>query len=839
MVWVDTIAGEMYSSYDGTQWSTPAQVNLPFGASPSSGSAQPPQNTNLRLIADSKGYVHAFWVDQNNQLYYSRVQGKSFANGANWDPAQILANSAVDFDVSLDDQDQIHLAYVRAIDDSGFPAGIYYRQSTADGASWGNPQVLYKSQYFRALTNKNANVSISTDQNNSGQNIYVVWDNRPRKQVYFARSTDGGALWSEPTEIDKPDTNNGFATPFNIRIATNGQGTLMEWQVGSGSGNCKQTFQWSTDNGNTWGNQRIMLDTLRGCAVENQYFESGDFLLLATTINSQIYFLAWNGDSWSDPLPQIELSGFQDTETSAQVILGCINITQGPNTSIYAVGCDTSAGGDIWQTSRSLGDLSTWFPAPSDWSKPVELTSGTKDFNSVTLLADKTGNFHAFWIQPYVTPGITSTVGINESQQAIYYSQFQGNKWLQPMSILNSSVKNVSQISVTIDETGDLLLVWNEADTGDIMFSWANAGVANISSEWSVPASIPSLRAENISPFILAGGSGKIYVAYAIPLNEDRGIYLTQSNDNGETWTQPVQIFNGVTAGSQMLDKPKLAITSDGILHVLWKQTSILGDNNSPRLYYSRSLDGGLTWADPTVVVDGATKWDQILGFGNFVQRIWQADENNQSILWLQTSMDGGVNWSQPVSFSNFGGNFSFPDLFGENIRQPNLLFIANNQSANQVLSHILWDGKGWSQQQDFRFNNAQGEEITALNAAVTLTGKLGVLYGIKSIDETTGQPVANLNFAQREVQVPNLPSTTTTPAPTVVPTPTSTITNTEALTDLPTPTPIILPNRLDNVPSQSGFLSNSYAGAILGSVLTLLIVGSAFVILFRFTKRN
>ena len=117
----------------------------------------------------------------------------------------------------------------------------------------------------------------------------------------------------------------------------------------------------------------------------------------------------------------------------------------------------------------------------------------------------------------------------------------------------------------------------------------------------------------------------------------------------------------------------------------------------------------------------------------------------------------------------------------------------------------------------------------------MTLTGKLGALYGIKSIDETTGQPVINLNFAQREVQVPNLSSIK--PAPTIVPPPTPTITTTEASVVAPTPTPIILPNNLENIVPQSDFLNNSWAGTILGSVLTLLIVGSAFVVIFRLTK--
>jgi hypothetical protein len=820
VIWEDTIAGEMYSSFDGSQWSAPVVVSLPFGT------ATP------KLLADGKGYIHAFWVDQNNQLHYSRVQGDQFANGANWDSSQILASSAVDYDIALDNQDRIHLAYVRALDASGFPAGIYYRRSAPNGASWGNPINLYQSQYFRSLTNQNANVSIATDRNGTGQDIYIAWDNRPRKQVFFSRSMDNGDTWLDPSEIDKPNNNNGFATPLNIRIVTTNQEVFIEWQDSNNAGSCNQTYQWSTDAGSTWSDQHIMLDTLRGCAIENQYFENGDNLFLATTINAQVYFLAWNGKNWSEPRSQTELSGFQDNETSTQIVLGCLSITQGPNSSIYVVGCDTGSGADIWLTSRSLGDLNTWFPPPSTWSTPVVLASGSNDFDSETILADKFENFHAFWMQPYSTSGITSTVGTNRSPQGIYYSQLQGDKWLQPMTILKSSISNVGQFSVSMDENGDLLLVWTEADTSDIMFSWANAGVANISSEWSKPVFLPSLSSENTSPFILAGGSGKIYVAYAIPINEDRGIYLTQTNDNGSSWSQPVQIFNGVTADSQMVDQPKLAITSDGVIHILWNQVSLLGENNSPRLFYSRSIDGGKSWADPTIVVDGATDWDQILGFGNLVQRIWQASENGQTILWLQNSTDSGLNWSQPVSFSNFGGNILIPDLTGDNIKQPNLFFVSNNISGDQVLKQLIWDGKGWSAQEDFKINSSPGDEIASLSAAVASTGKLGVLYVEKALNETSRQQVINLNFTHRVMQVTNLPPTT--PLPAIVPAPAQTITPTEVLALPVTPTPIALPKNLENVIPQSGFMNNSWAGAILGTIVTLVLVISIFLVVTR-----
>jgi hypothetical protein len=823
VIWEDTIAGEMYTSFDGSQWSTPVVVSLPFGT------------TTPKLFADSKGYIHAFWVDQNDQLHYSRVLGSQFANAADWESQQILASSAMDFDVVLDNQDRIHLTYARALDDGGFPAGIYYRRSAANGASWGSPINLYQSEYFRSLTNQNANVNITTDQNGTGQDIYVAWDNRPRKQVFFTRSTDGGDNWSNAVEIDKPNASNGFATPSDIRVAANNQGVLMEWQLGDNTGNCNQTYQWSTDTGVTWSDQRLMLDTLRGCAKENRYFLDGDNLFLATTIDAQVYFLAWNGESWSEPQPQTELTGFLDPETSDQVVFDCRNISQGPNSAIYVVGCDTGTGADTWLTSRSLGDINGWFPSPSTWSTPIVITSGTNDFNSLTLLADKTGNFHAFWVQPAQNSGQT-TAGTVGSRKVIYYSQLQGSKWSQPVTILNSSIGNVSHLSVSVDTAGNLLMAWVEADTGDIMFSWANADQANIDSEWSNPKALPSLSSENSSPFILAGNtSGKIFVAYSIPLNENRGIYLTHSSDNGESWSPPVQIFSGVTAGSQMVDQPKLAITSDGVLHILWNQEAIIGENNSPRLYYSRSIDGGVTWADPIVVADGVTSWDQILGFGDLTQRIWQASENDQSILWLQNSYDGGVNWSQPASFSNFGGNLLVPDLTGDNIKQPNLFFVSTNQSGDQVLKQLMWDGNGWSPQQDLKFNISAGDQLASLSAVVASTGKLGVLYVEKTLEETSKQPVISLNFAQRVMQITNLPQAT--PLPAVVPAPTQTITPTGAIVLPVTPTPIALPENLENVVPPSGFMNSSWAGAILGTIITLVLVVSISLGVSRITK--
>jgi hypothetical protein len=92
-------------------------------------------------------------------------------------------------------------------------------------------------------------------------------------------------------------------------------------------------------------------------------------------------------------------------------------------------------------------------------------------------------------------------------------------------------------LSVTIDVQQRLLLVWVDGNTGDLLFSWANSNRANIPLEWTKPIILSfSIKFEQFSRYI-GGCLRQIVVVYAVALNENRGVYLTQSNDLGETWS--------------------------------------------------------------------------------------------------------------------------------------------------------------------------------------------------------------------------------------------------------------------------------------------------------------
>jgi len=79
----------MYAEFEGQQWNTPIATVFPFG-----------QAIPL-LVANPNGFIHAFWTDEQNQLFHSFVPADQFSDPTSWYGVIQLAESAVDFDIAL------------------------------------------------------------------------------------------------------------------------------------------------------------------------------------------------------------------------------------------------------------------------------------------------------------------------------------------------------------------------------------------------------------------------------------------------------------------------------------------------------------------------------------------------------------------------------------------------------------------------------------------------------------------------------------------------------------------------------------------------------------------
>jgi hypothetical protein len=74
--------------------------------------------------------------------------------------------------------------------------------------------------------------------------------------------------------------------------------------------------------------------------------------------------------------------------------------------------------------------------------------------------------------------------------------------------------------------------------------------------EWSSPVTILMPRPAGSSPDIISSPDGTLYLAFAIPINELRGIYLSRSEDNGRPGvSQSLCLTRWMLAGRWLMNR--------------------------------------------------------------------------------------------------------------------------------------------------------------------------------------------------------------------------------------------------------------------------------------------
>jgi hypothetical protein len=777
VIWQDAPAESfIYVNGDGDDWSEPTPVELPFGTRsyfPDLIEENPTPLLKPKLITDANDIIHGFWIDPQGTFYQSSVPSEAFADFDSWSERQQIAESALNLDVDVTANGRIHLAYVRPDDTSEFPAGVYYRSLDDTGLS--GPQALFTSAYFRSVTAEETNVRIAVAENGELSPVYIAWDNQSLDKVFVARSLDNGQTWESPIEVDRREASDELDAvgPSNIIVGVNGNNVHLIWQAGHEGLNCAQYHQWSSDAGETWSEGQQLLVDFGGCPDSNQFIiEGAGPDLLLSTQGDEANFLAWDGIQWSQPQTQENLATFISPETFRQIDFDCYLPQIVSQSRLLVIGCGVGQDEDIWVTSRLLGDVDEWFPPPPIWSQPVEVVNSDFELIWPTLVADKDGSVHAFWSQ----------FGENgEDDSSIHYARFDGEDWSRPVPILTSQSGGVGRLSAAIGKDGRLFAAWLGGE-GEILFSQADVERALVPSDWAFPLPLSS-RQEGIGSVDLAVDEDGIgYLAYSVPFNEQRGIYILRSDDNGLNWSEPVTVFDGASAGWDGVGPMHLALTKDGRVHVMWSSLpqSAPADAEAEAVYFTSSEIGGNTFGPPQLVVETTADWIDVFGIGDrTVYRAWREERTGGTDLRLETSLDGGLTWGSSIRIISSDGEAIAiqPDMGG----QLHLI-----QMVNGVFEHRVWNGESWSVSDSAllpEIENTGGPE--SLVAAISSTGDLLALF-ITQDDGEDGIPVPNyLISTGRKIEVPEAISV---PLPTILPTqlPTPQATS----TSIPEPTP-------------------------------------------------
>lgn len=745
VIWVDEFDGYKYAqSVDGVTWSSPISVRFPFTAEDDF----PPM-----FLADESGVIHVLWLDGDNALYYGSALPSNFNTPSTWKNTVKLEESVVDFDAKVGPNGVLHVGYVNIDEGNSGPAGVYYRRLS--GAGWSSVQGLYSSQYFRSLEVGNANVRLSV----SGENIYVVWDDRSRKRVFFTRSVDGGKGWANAAQIQGPEDLAGLEQPFNINVNASNEGYLLTWQVGIPGNNCIQYSQWSLDGENLLGSPVRMIDEFTACPQRLEFIAQDDvFLVALLSTQNDFSMAAWDGVSWSALQSQGQLSTFINPITLDSVLFGCHKAYLYGD-RLFVVGCDGGGGGDIWFSSRLLGSLDEWFPPPSAWTSPTILTRVGQEVSALSSVADANNNIHVLWVQSPLPEA-------NNGGSSIFYSRWNG-RWSEPRVIFSGFTRVPTNLSVTTDNQGRLLLSWVDGDMGDLYFSWSSSDRANVATEWSRPELVGTGSQLGSSPDILADDSGKIIIAYSIPINEDRGIYMIQTEDLGRTWSGPVNILNAVDENWDSADRPVISLTGDGTLHILFNRYSLREDGKSEGLYYSQSSNGGYSWSQPRGVTGNSVRWSHIVSPSDQTLHVlWQENLGLGYTTYHQVSRDGGLSWDSPMSISNLSSGPVDTTLATDASSHIHVIH-AYSRDGSLVIQVLVWDGSRWGPPDEREVDAREGYLEYSTVAEVSSQGSLQVISSLfypDSVDEA-GSDVLSISrsvgqFSDNQVLPPILIST-------------------------------------------------------------------------------
>jgi hypothetical protein len=724
-IWVDAVDGYKYSqSVDGAIWTKPQTVKFPFDKK----SALPV------LLSDASGAIHVFWIDKSANLFYAKTTPADISIPSRWQSTR-LAPNIVNYDVVLDDQDVLHVAYINNLNTEATPSGIYYRQSFIGGGSWNGDVSLYESEYFRTATGTESSVRIATSNTSTVQRVYVTWDERPQKRVFLAISNDSGLNWSEAQPIKGIEDTGGIDAPFNLNVAAANDKVLIFWQEGEpGTAMCAVFSQWSEDNGESWGDVVSVLGGRTNCPVSSKFIVQNEDYLVALLIGQGDPTLAaWNGNQWSNPQTQTQLPTFSNPLTLDAILLGC-RFDLVHRNRLYTVGCDQGGGGDVWFLSRPLAAVENWFALPKTWGAPAVISGKSETISSLSSAPDANGEIHSVWVQ--------SSLSENGSQKfALEYARWDGKQWTRPESIVSSLDSAPLQMTFTLDTKERLLLSWIDGDSGDLLISWANLEGANLASNWTKPVGLPSPSKLIGFPDIVVDGSGRIVIVYSIPLNEGRGIYAVQSIDSGKSWSPPMRIFDAVSVRWEKISEPKLSLSKDGVLHLIFSRNFVRA-GQPVGLYYSKSVDGGITWNNTQIISEGDIQWSDIVSYDDrTVHVLWQEHDGLVFANLSQVSQDGGESWGKTLDITGVNDSISPVALAiggSENLHFIQLLKDHNAATINQdnlILQDWEWTGSGWEIASSSKLV-IKGKGINySLTADITSKGSLVVSMTAEYLD--------------------------------------------------------------------------------------------------------
>jgi hypothetical protein len=824
-VWFDIYEGAQHAQVgeDGI-WTEPKGLILPF------------ENLQPRVIVTPNDYVYTFWLSERT-LMYSRVKSTTLGVSATWASTQTLATDVLAFDVFQDEDSTLHLVYIQQTQLVSQPTGIYYRSKPIN-RGWSLPVAVYTSPYFRTIRPSQAFVSIAVGGINSSdgdaeteivRKLFVAWDDPLLNRSMITSSVVDSNQWEEPAEVDPHVMVSESTRSFGPSLAVWNHQVVLVWKKELSETTCEIRFKKSSD-GQKWTEAAEQFTSMNGCPEDSGFLiKNENYLVWHGIVNEQVVLTAWNGEKWSEPRTELDLSEFRDIATGSYLSIGSRNFYYDPETSnLSVIGIDVNGIQDIWLTQKVLDDIEDWFLSYSSWN-PAQIAGVVEtDVESLNLESDSEDKLHALWLQP-VEALETSLVSSMDLTYAVHYTYWDGEGWSEVLPAIAGDEDGIEELSTAIDHSNNLMAIWR-GDTGcRISFTRAPAARASNPVEWMEPVDLPTPDRICSSPSLAIGNNQVVYAIYALAVNEGRGIYINRLIDGGREWEEPIQVFDAQTASWDMVGKPTLAIQGDR-MYAHWEQPSPLNPEYSNGFGFAYSDDGGVTWTTQEYLTEEKLRWSSLAVSENGVLvRVWQQYNSEYAIINSQDSVDGGQTWGSELSIAKDGEVVGSPELITDTNGVIHLFQVIRDSFGKLTMHHWIRYNNDWIAREklplgyDLNINHFQMASI------VTQQTQLMVLF--TGYDNENSQTVLESVLSQVGVdggfEVDNIgnasvPSSTDSSVPAEG--------SLESVPETPTASPSPIPT-FSTVRSDDSSSISTWIGPIAGAVLGGLVVAGAFII--------
>jgi len=638
-----------------------------------------PQRPSLFAAAGSAHYL--YFTDDDRLLDLRIVRGRA-------EKPAVVSEDAIGAAGAVDVSGTLHLAYAVGSADG---AGIYYSRRTTSPSG----VLAASSRYLRGAPQGDVQLDVAADGLGG---VLIVWRQRIETRGMYVVSRDGGRTWSEPQEIAPRSGLLGAQSFISASAPTPGEFLLVWRDIGAPG--CGLVQKRSSDGGVTWGDPQRVMEDATPCPTEWRMVRNdGATWLLGAAQGGRLLLAVWDGASWSR-MGTVAMTHLDASQSGGGALLGfsCLGVALGGR-RLGVIGCD--ARGDV-VASLSAGSAEAFVAeVQRRWIElrtPFEFAAPPR---ALTTAQGVRGEAFTAWS--------TGRTANDDGETALMLSTRTEGEWSPAVQVLSvdgsgAHATSLRRPALAVSDRR-VHVVWQGGRSGAVYYSSAALRDATTRDGWSSPMALPALSAIGGAPAIAVDPSnGSLLVMYAVPYNEERGLYVVRSEDDGATWHSPRRVIDA-TAWTAIDDVRLSFDRRTRTWHAVFFQLDAADGDGRRAVHHVRSNDGGVTWRSSDVVVAegdvrdariAATAGDRVIVVWNRTRPTGVREEAAPFETWSRISGDGGRTWAARVRVPGFGAVSGAPAMLTDESGRVILSAVGETADRAAVVLTSEWGEQGW-----------------------------------------------------------------------------------------------------------------------------------------------